>query len=81
MGCQLLPISCICTLGVFGKQTISFLKDLACCVHKVPGEVQSFSYVLQYLAVAVQRGNAVSRSVLGTFASEDYLGFLDSDTY
>ena len=53
MGCQLLPISCICTSGVFGKQTISFLKDLTCCVHKVSGEVQSFSYLLQCLAVAV----------------------------
>ena len=32
------------TLGVFGKQTLSFLKDLACCVRKVPGEVKSFLY-------------------------------------
>ena len=64
---------------MFGKQTFSILKDLACRVHKVSGEVKSFPYlhVLQHLAVAVQRGNAVS--VLGTFASEDCLVFVDSD--
>ena len=54
------------TSGVFGKQTLSFLKDLACRVRKVSGEVKSFPYLLQHLAVAVQRGNAVS--VLGTIA-------------
>ena len=37
------------TLGVFRKQTLSFLKDLACRVHKVSGEVQSFSYLIQRL--------------------------------
>ena len=42
------------------------------------GEVKSFSYLLQRIAVAVQRGNAVS--ILGTFASEDCLVFEDSDT-
>ncbi|KAL5506559.1 hypothetical protein EMCRGX_G008227 [Ephydatia muelleri] len=67
------------TSGVFGKQTLSFLKDLACRVRKVSGEVKSFSYLLQRFAVAVQRGNAVS--VLGTFASEDCLVFEDSDAY
>ena len=67
------------TSGMFGKQTLSFLNDLACRVRKVSGEVKSFSYLLQHLAVAVQRGNAVS--VLGTFASEDCLVFEDSDAY
>ena len=64
------------TSGVFWKQTLSFLKDLACSVRKVSGEVKSFPYLLP---VAVQRGNAVS--VLGTFASEDCLVFEDSDAY
>ena len=67
------------TSGVFGKQTPSFLKDLACRVRKVSGEVLSFSYLIQRLTVAVQRGNAVS--ILGTFASEDCLICEDSDTY
>ena len=67
------------TSGVLGKQTLSFLKDLACRVRKVSGEVMSFPYLLQRLAVAVQRGNAAS--VLGTFASEDCLVFEDSDAY
>ena len=67
------------TSGVFGKQTLSFLKDLACCICKASREVQSFSYLLQRLAIAVQQGNAVS--VLGTFAGKDCLVFEDSDTY
>ena len=67
------------TLGVFEKQTLSFLKDLACCVHKVSGEVKSFPYLLKRLSVAVQRGNAVS--ILGTFTSEDCLVFKDSEAY
>ena len=59
---------CICiffkhrTSVVFGKQTISFLNDLACRVCKVSGEVQSFSYLIQRLTVCTAR-NAVS--VLG----------------
>ena len=61
------------TSGVFGKQTLSFLMDLACHVRKVSGEMQFFNYLLQHLAVAVQRGNAFS--VLGTFTSEDCLVF------
>ena len=67
------------TSGVFGKQTLSFLKDRACCVRKVSGEVKSFPYLLQRLTVAVQRGNAAS--VLGTFASEDCLVFENGDAY
>ena len=63
------------TSGVFGNQILSFLKDVACRLRKVSGEVKSFPYLLQRLAMAVQRGNAVS--VLGTFASEDCLVFED----
>ena len=59
------------TSGVFGKQTISFLQDLACCVCKVSVEVRSFLHLLQPLQVAIWQGNVVS--VLGTFASEDCL--------
>eukprot|EP00731_Ephydatia_muelleri_P011681 Em0006g575a len=43
------------TSGVFGKQTLLFLKDLACRFCKVSGEVKSLPYLLQCLAVAVQR--------------------------
>ena len=62
------------TSGVFGKQTLSFLKNLACRVRKV--SVLSIS-----LTVAVQRGNAVS--VLGTFAIAKIALFLrtPSDAY
>ena len=49
-------------------KTDSFIPKGSClsCSYKVSGEVKSFSYLLQRLAVAVQRGNAVS--VLGTIA-------------
>ena len=43
------------TLGVFGKQTLSFLKDLACRVRKVSEEVKSFPYLLQRLAALFLR--------------------------
>ena len=39
--------------------------------------MKSLPYLLQRLAVAVQRGNAAS--VMGTFAREDCLVFEDSD--
>ena len=63
--------SCICIVT-----TIMIIK--ACRVRKVSGEVQSFSYLLQRIAVAVQRGNAVSS--LDTFVSKVCLVFEDSDT-
>ena len=65
--------------SIINSLTLSFLKDLACRVRKMSGEVKSFPYLLQHLAVAIQRGNAVS--VLGTFVSEDCLVFEDNDAY
>ena len=50
--------------GVFGPQTLEFLKELGHRLSRVTGEEKSYIYLLQRLSVAVQRGNAAS--VLGT---------------
>ena len=50
--------------GAVGPQTLSFLKSLGNRLRQVTGEEKSFTYLLQRLSVAVQRGN--SASVLGT---------------
>ena len=52
------------TSGVFGPQTMDFLKDLGRRVTQTTGEERSTTFLLQRLSVAVQRGNAAS--VLGT---------------
>ena len=52
------------TLGVFGPQTATFLKDLGHRLAQVTGDKKSTTYLLQRLSVAVQRGNVAS--VLGT---------------
>ena len=52
------------TTGAVGSRSLSFLKDLGHRLRQVTGEEKSFSYLLQRLSVAIQRGNAAS--VLGT---------------
>ena len=64
------PIACE-SLGVFGAETLSFLKDLGHRLHKTTGDSQSYQFLLQRLSVAIQRGN--STSVLGTLSSFDGL--------
>ena len=54
----------VAILGAVGPQTLSFLKSLGNRLRQVTGEEKSFTYLLQRLSVAVQRGN--SASVLGT---------------
>ena len=61
----------IASLGVFGAETLSFLKDLGHRLHKTTGDSQSYQFLLQRLSVAIQRGN--STSVLGTLSSFDGL--------
>ena len=48
------------TLGVIGSSSLNFLKDLGRRVHRVTGDPLLYIYLLRRLAVAVQRGNAVS---------------------
>ena len=48
------------TAGPFGPETFTFLRELGCRLKQATGEAKSFSYLLQRLSVAVQRGNAAA---------------------
>ena len=48
------------TAGVFGPLTHTFLKDLGRRIALVTGEEKSYSYLVQRVSVAIQRGNAAS---------------------
>ena len=67
---SVVPIACE-SLGVFGAEMLSFLKDLGHCLHQTTGDSQYNPFLLQHLSVAIQRGN--STSVLGTLSSFDGL--------
>ena len=54
------------TSGAIGPRTRVFLKELGHRLRQVTGEVKCFTYLLQRLSVAIQRGNAAS--VLGTIS-------------
>ena len=46
------------SLGVFGAETLFFLKDLGHRLHQTAGDSQSYQFLLQCLPVATQRGNS-----------------------
>ena len=50
------------TSGVYGSETLKFLKELGHRLKQASGECNAYSYLLQRLSVAVQRGNAASGS-------------------
>ena len=52
------------TMGVFGKEAQAFFLELGCRIREETGEPLSFHYLLQWIAVAMQRGNAAEE--LGT---------------
>ena len=61
------------TSGVYGSETLKFLKELGHRLKQTSGECNAYSYLLQRLSVAVQRGNATS--VMGSVdqhAVEDF---------
>ena len=60
------------TMGVFGQQSLAFIKELGRRLMYVTEDPNSLQYLLQRLSVAVQRGNAAS--VLGSL---DYQEGLD----
>ena len=55
------------TTGVFGPETLSFISALGSRICQTSGEKKSFSFLLQHLAVAIQRGN--SACVMGTLGN------------
>ena len=55
------------TTGVFGPDTVQFLRELGRRLQLVSADHNSFTYLVQRLSVAVQRGNAAS--VMGSARS------------
>ena len=55
------------TMGVFEKEAQAFFLELGCRIWEETGKPLSFHYLLQQIAVAIQRGNAAA--VLGTTPS------------
>ena len=61
------------TMGGFGQQSLSFIKELGRRLMYVTEEPNSLQYLWQRLSVAVQRGNTAS--VLGSLGHQDGLDF------
>ena len=53
--------------GVFSLERLSFISALGRRICQTSGEKKSFSFLLQHLAVAIQRGN--SACVMGTLGN------------
>lgn len=56
------------TSGAFGPETLAFVKELGRRVSQVTGEGRSFPFLVQRLAVAIQRAN--SACLMGSLSSE-----------
>ena len=57
------------TSGVFGPEAITFIKELGHRIRAETGEPRSLQFLMQGIAVAVQRGNAAA--VRGTSPPTD----------
>ena len=53
--------------GVFGPQTLAFVKELGRRLGSHTGEEKASTYLIQRMSIAVQRGNTIS--ILGDFGS------------
>ena len=73
-----LPIS-IETSGSLGPKTRDFLKELGYRLRQATGEINSSSYLLQRLSIAVQRGNMAS--VMGSIGHSADMDFSSSFCY
>ena len=67
--CHLFVPVAIETTGVFGPETMEFLRELGRRLHLVSADHNSTTYLIQRLSVVVQRGNAAS--VLGSAGNMD----------
>ena len=59
------------TLGAMGAEALAFFKEVARRIARVTNEPRSHQYLLQRVAVAIQRGN--TDSVLGAASPGDFL--------
>ena len=64
------------TTGVFGPDTMPFLRELGRRLQRVSADHNSFTYLIQRLSVAVQRENAAS--VLGSARSLESQDFFEA---
>ena len=64
------------TAGVFGPETMDFIRELDRRLQLVYADHNSFAYLIQRLSVAVQRGNAAS--VLGSARSLESQGIFEA---
>ena len=69
----LTPVS-IETSGSLGPKTRDFLKELGYRLRQATGEINSSSYLLQRLSIAVQRGNMTS--VMGSTGHSAHLLYM-----
>ena len=64
-----IQINVIESSGVFGPEAITFIKELGHRIRADTGEPRSLQFLMQGIAVAVQRGNAAA--VRGTSPPTD----------
>ncbi len=74
--CHLFVPVAIETTGVFGPETMEFLRKLGRRLQLVSADHNSFTNLIQRLSVAVQRGNAAS--VLGSARSLESQNFFET---
>jgi hypothetical protein len=48
------------TMGTFGEEALSLVKDLGKRLQEITGEKRSTAFLTQRISVAIQRGNAAS---------------------
>ena len=56
--------------GVFGPQSLTFVKELGRRLRYQTGEEKAGTYLIQRLSIAVQQGNAIS--ILGSLDRQHY---------
>lgn len=66
------------TLGCWSAEAKSFVGDLGRRLEEATGDSRSRSFLVQRMAIAIQRGNAAS--VMGTFAPGTIRGGLFNDS-
>ena len=71
--CHLFVPVAIETTGVFGPETMEFLREMGRRLQLVSADHNSTTYLIQRLSVVVQRGNAAS--VLGSTGNMDHHDF------
>ena len=74
--CHLFVPGAIETTGVFGPETLEFLRELGRRLQLVSADHNSSTYLIYRLSVAVQRGNAAS--VLGSAGNRDPHDFFEA---